>query len=134
MHPLTIIRIAVFVLFIATIAIAGDQTAPTYQQGTVMGWDTRLDSKTHGGFGNTPVRTDTRRTKVYELKGADLSYQIDDCGSFQSGKFTAGQAVDYRVDDKRLYIRREDGKEYKCKIEGTRVVEGPKADAPSAAH
>jgi hypothetical protein len=66
------------------------------------------------------------------LKGADLVYQIDDCGSFQSGKFDAGQSVDYRVDGERLYILHDNDKEYKCKIEGTRAVEGAKPDAPAA--
>jgi hypothetical protein len=42
--------------------------------------------------------------------------------------------VDYRVDetdqeDLRIYIRRDGGKEYKCKIEGKKVLE----DAKSAA-
>jgi len=41
--------------------------------------------------------------------------------------------VDYRVDetdkdDMRLYIRRDNGKEYKCKIEGKKALE----DAPPA--
>jgi len=42
---------------------------------------------------------------------------------FQSGKFDAGQSVDYRVDGERLYILHDNDKEYKCKIEGTRAVE-----------
>jgi hypothetical protein len=63
------------------------------------------------------------------LKGPDLVYQIDYCGAFQAGKFTAGQQVDYRVEDKRLYIRRDDGSEYKCKVEGTKTVDEPKTDA-----
>jgi hypothetical protein len=37
------------------------------------------------------------------------------------------------MDGERLYIRRDDGKEYKCKIEGTKATEGAKTDAPSAA-
>jgi hypothetical protein len=49
---------------------------------------------------------------------------VDYCGAFQAGKFETGQAVDYRVDGERLYIRRDDGKEYKCKIEGTSSAEG----------
>ena len=61
-------------------------------------------------------------------------YLVDYCGAFQAGKFELGQAVDYRVDetdqeDLRIYIRRDGGKEYKCKIEGKKVLE----DAKSAA-
>jgi hypothetical protein len=59
------------------------------------------------------------------------SYQIDYCGAFQAGKFQTGQAVDYRVDGEKLCIRRDDGKEYKCKIEGQKTAEGAKSDAPS---
>jgi hypothetical protein len=70
------------------------------------------------------------------LKGTDFLYQIDHCGDFQAGKFEAVQPVDYRVDGERLYIRRDEGKEFKCKIEGKKAVEGAKndtlaSDAPS---
>jgi len=71
---------------------------------------------------------------VYELNGADFVYKVDYCGAFQSGKFDIGQVVEYRVDGERLYIRREDGKEYKCKIEGTKAVKGAKTDDPSTSH
>jgi len=128
MNPLTVSRAVLFVLLIATIAVAADKTPPTYQKGTITGWDKRTDIRS-GAKGETV----TRNKKVYELKGADLVYQVDYCGAFQAGKFTAGQAVDYRVDGERLYIRRDDGKEYKCKIEGTKATEGAKTDAPSAA-
>jgi len=111
----------------ATIATSADKTPPTYQKGTIAGYDTRLDKWNMGSNSNS------RRAKVYELKGTDLVYQIDYCGAFQGGKFEAGQAVDYRVDGERLYILREDGKEYKCKIEGKKAVEGSKPDAPSTA-
>jgi hypothetical protein len=75
---------------------------------------------------------------VYELQGVDQVYLIDYCGAFQAGKFSLGQVVNYRVDeadkdDMRLYIRRDDRKEYNCKIEGKRVLEGAKTDAASAA-
>jgi hypothetical protein len=125
MKLLTILPTALFVLLVATIAAGADKTPPTYQKGTIMGYNTRVDP--WGGNGNY------RRAQVYELKGTDLVYRIDYCGSFQSGKFEAGQAVDYRVDGKRLYIRRDDDKEYGCKIEGTRVLEGTKPDAPATA-
>ncbi len=94
-----------------------------------------------GGYGTpgAPVNSSTRRIKVYELVGADLVYQIDNCGAFQSGKFAPGESVEYRVDGERLYIRHDGDKEYKCKIEGTRKAdavkppEGAKPDAPPAA-
>jgi hypothetical protein len=34
----------------------------------------------------------------------------------------------------RLYIRRDNGREYKCKIEGKKVSEGAKSADPSAKH
>ncbi len=78
--------------------------------------------------------TTKRRAKLYELSGADLVYKIDYCGRFQAGKFNIGQVVDYRVDGERLYIRREDGKEYKCKIEGTKAAKGATTDDASTTH
>lgn len=130
MNLLTVTRTTLFVLLAATIAL-GDNKTPTYQKGTITGWDTRIDVRSAGNG-----RTVRRRTKVYELKATDLVYEIDDCGAFQAGQFTAGQAVEYRVDeaDKRIYIRRDNGKEYKCKMEGARTVEGDETNAPSDAH
>ena len=127
------LRTALFILLAATIA-AADKTPPTYQKGTIKAWDIRVDSDTSGGTGATPVTTTKRRAKVYELEGNDLVYKVDYCGAFQAGKFNIGQVVDYRVDDERLYIRREDGKEYKCKIEGTKAAKGAKTDEPSTTH
>jgi hypothetical protein len=126
-------RTVPFILLAATIA-AADKVPPTYQKGTIKAWDIRIDSDTSGGSGALPVTTTTRRAKVYELSGADLVYKVDYCGAFQSGKFEIGQVVEYRVDGERLYIRREDGKEYKCKIEGTKAAKGAKTDDPSTSH
>jgi len=111
-----------------------DKTRPTYQQGTIKGWDKRTDIVWVGANGETLPRDKT----VYELKGTDLVYLIDYCGAFQAGKFRLGQAVKYRVDeadenDMRLYIRHDNGKEYKCKIEGKKTLEGAKTGAPSTA-
>ncbi len=111
-----------------------DESRPTYQQGTIKGWDKRTDIIWVGGNGQTLPRDKT----VYELKGTDLVYLIDYCGAFQAGKFSLGQAVNYRVDevdrnDPRLYIRRDNGREYNCKIEGKRTLEGAKTGMPSAA-
>jgi len=129
---MAVFRITVFVLLVAAIA-AADKT-PTYQKGTIKAWDIRIDSDTSGGSGAIPVTTTRRRAKVYELSGADLVYKIDYCGAFQAGQFDIGQVVDYRVDGERLYIRREDGKEYKCKIEGTKAAKAAKTDDPSVTH
>ncbi len=128
-----IFRTAVFVLLVATIA-AADKTPPTYQKGTIKAWNIRVDSDTSGGSGAIPVTTTKRRAKVYELSGGDLVYEIDYCGAFQAGKFDIGQVVEYRVDGERLYIRREDGKEHKCKIEGTKAAKAAKTDASSVGH
>ena len=93
------------------IANSQDKTS-TYQKGTITASDTELKD-----FSSIQGNADKHHVKVYELKGADQTYKISDCGAFQSGKFTAGQTVDYRVDGDRLYIRREDGKETKCSIQ-----------------
>jgi hypothetical protein len=137
MTRLTIPRIASFVLLVAAIATAADKPTHTYLKGTITGYDTRLDNQpwAAGVFGGTNRNGggDTkRRAKVYELKGTDLVYQIDYCGSFQEGAFEAGQAVDYRVDGDRLFILREDAKEYKCKVEGKKAIPVAKPDAPPA--
>ncbi len=117
----------------ATLAAGSDKTAPTYQRGTVKAWDTRIDVRNGGRNGSKVYR----HTRVYELRATELVYEIDDCGSFQAGQFTAGQTVEYRVDDSvkndpRIYIRRDNGKEFKCKMEGARMAEyadsGPLAD------
>lgn len=116
-----------------------EKKPPTYQQGTIMGYGVRRDSHIMGGGGgggpanspSSPVSTWTRKAKVYELKGSDLMYQVDYCGSFQAGKFKVGDVVDYRVDHERLYIRHDNDKEYSCQIEGTWALEGARTDAPS---
>lgn len=105
----TILRATLCILLAATIA-AADQTPHTYQKGTITGWDIRVDSSTSGG-GDSQVLTTKRRAKVYELKGSGLVYKVDSCGAFQAGKFNIGQAVDYRVDGERLYIRHDGNKE-----------------------
>jgi hypothetical protein len=78
----------------------------TYQQGTIKGWEKGTDIYWVGAHGETFPRDKT----VYELKGADMVCLIDYCGSFQAGKFSLGQTVNYRVDetdknDRRLYIQ-----------------------------
>ena len=65
-----------------------------------------------------------------------MVYLIDYCGSFQAGKFSLGQAVNYRVDetdkdDRRLYISRDNSQEYNCKIEGQKLLEPDRNDVPS---
>jgi hypothetical protein len=135
MTPSTTARIAFFVLLVATIAAAsGKKPAHTYQKGTILGYDTRHDTSpwSMGGAGGNNGGGMTRRAKVYELKGTDLVYQIDYCGSFQEGVFKPGQAVDYRLDGDRLRILHDGTKEYSCKIEGQRAVESPQPDAPPA--
>jgi hypothetical protein len=107
---------------------------PKYQQGTILGYDIRRDIYGGGGGGNgtpgSPVQT--RRAKVYELKGSDLIYKVDYCGAFQAGQFGIGQVVEYRIDRERLYIRHDNDKEYSCKIEGTRAAEDVKPNAAPA--
>jgi len=106
----------------------------TYQQGTIKGWEKGTDFYWVGARGETFPRDKT----VYELKGTDMVYLIDYCGSFQAGKFSLGQTVNYRVDetdkdDRRLYISHDNGAEYNCKIEGQKMLEHDKNEVPSAA-
>jgi hypothetical protein len=127
-------RTALFILLMAAIGLCQDKIPHTYQKGTITGWDTRIDVRS--GANNTKTY---RHTRVYDLKATDLIYEIDDCGSFQAGQFTAGQAVEYRIDDAdkndlRIYIRRENGKEFKCRMEGVRIVEDTEPAAPSDPH
>ena len=119
MTPLTIARTTLLAVLLATSAVGSD-TALTYQKGTIKSWDKRTDMGPFLDGNGEPL---PRNKTVFELKGIDFVYMIDYCGAFQAGKFELGQAVDYRVDetdkdDMRLYIRRDNGKEYKCKIEG----------------
>ena len=111
MNRSTLLRVAIPFVLTAAVATASDKAPPTYQNGSVQGWDIRVDTN---GSGNG-----SRRAKVYELRGSDLVYKIDYCGTFQAGKFGIGQAVEYRVEGERLYIRHDGDKEYNCKIEGT---------------
>lgn len=93
MKPTTF-RAALFVLlaFLLTAAIAGAQAPSSYRQGTI----TKIDPDSH---------------KTYFLKGAEAIYEIKNCGDLQ-----IGQAVDYRVDEFTIYIRREGAKDYKCTV------------------
>jgi hypothetical protein len=106
----------------------------TYQQGTIKGWEKGTDLYWVGPHGEPFPRDKT----VYELRGHDTVYLIDYCGSFQAGKFSLGQTVNYRVDetdmdDRRLYITHDNGKEYNCKIEGQQMLERDNKDLPSTA-
>ena len=51
-----------------------------------------------------------------------MLYQIDDCASF-----APDQIVEYRADGDRIYIRRDNGKEHKCRIEGAKKDASPTA-------
>ncbi len=108
------------------------KTQITYQQGTIKGWEKGEDMYWVGANGQSIPRDKT----VYELKGADMVYLIDYCGAFQAGKFSLGQTVNYRVDesdkdDLRLYISHDNGEEYKCKIEGQKILQSAKSDGAS---
>ena len=99
MNSFNIFRPALCIVLFTTIAIASDTSASTYQKGTI----TQEFSAEH---------------KSYDLKTGDSGYRINACGEFQNG-----QVVDYRVKDTNVFIRREDGKEYKCAIEATMTVD-----------
>lgn len=107
MNLSTLLRVALPFVLTAAVATASDKAPPTYQNGSVQGWDIRVDTGDSGhGF------MTRRRAKVYELRGSDLVYKIDYSGVFQAGKFGIGQAVEYRVEGERLYIRHDGDKEY----------------------
>ena len=109
-------------------------TSLVYQKGTISGYLVRREriasnggsGNATGGTGATPLSLvfgGVHKAKVYELDGPDLTYQVDYCGAFQKGRFAPGQAVEYRVDGERLYIRHDNNQEYSCQIEGKRLAE-----------
>ena len=102
--------------------------APKYQKGTIEGFEKRKDITTNGGAGVLAGAVAGGPTiltkKVYRLRGPDLIYEFDYCGSFQAGQFTPGQEVEYRVSANRLFIRHDNDKEYSCQIEGTEKLIG----------
>ena len=134
-NPLTILRIVLFVLLIATIATGKDKTPPTYQQGTITGWSTQVYQKSYARDSASLMG----HKKFYDLKGADRAYQIAGIdhpwrgGISACGPFETGQSVDYRIEDKKIYIRRENGKEQKCDIASEKTIERTGPDAPSTA-
>jgi hypothetical protein len=110
-----------------------------YLKGTILGWNTRVDTSTSGSNGQSlhAVFGNQRRTRIFELQGQNYVYAVDDCGSFQAGQFKPGQVVEYRVDDsskndKRIYIRHNGNKEYSCRMEGVRVLDAAGTSAPAA--
>jgi hypothetical protein len=116
-------------------AICADKTPPVYQQGTITGWSTQVYQKAYARDSASLMG----HKKFYDLKGTGLAYQITGIdhplwgGVGACGPFETGQAVDYRIEDKKIYIRRENGKEQKCDIASERTVEGAKTDAPPSA-
>jgi len=98
---------------------------PNYMKGTIWGYEALYRIAT-----NSTLRA-VRRTKVYELRGPDLIYEIAFCGAFQAGQFKEGQVVAYRVEGERLYIFRGNSeKDYNCQIE---AKSRPGNDSASAA-
>lgn len=106
--------------------LSADATSPECETGTIIGYKVRRDIDEF-------VRNNTRLAKVYELTGSKLVYQIDYCGAFQSGRFNAGQIVQFRVEQEndRLYIRHDGDKEYSCQLEGMRLIQAADSIAPS---
>jgi hypothetical protein len=128
MSSVTLARTAFLLVLLATFAAGSDKTPHTYLKGTITGWQNGVDLWGAGFDGQGVPREKT----VFELKGTDWIYLIDYCGAFQAGQFGIGQAVDYRLDSDRLYIRRDHGKEYKCKIEGQKTLPDSATVAPAA--
>jgi hypothetical protein len=128
MSSVTLARTAFLLVLLGTFAAGSDKTPHTYLKGTITGWQNGVDLWGAGFDGQGVPREKT----VFELKGTDWIYLIDYCGAFQAGQFGIGQAVDYRLDSDRLYIRRDHGKEYKCKIEGQKTLPDSATVAPAA--
>jgi hypothetical protein len=128
MNSMTIARTASLAVLLVTFAYGADKTPHTYLKGTITGWQNGVDLWGSSFDGQGIPREKT----VFELKGTDWIYLIDYCGAFQAGQFGIGQAIDYRLDADRLYVRRDNGKEYKCKIEGQKILQGADTVAPPA--
>ena len=91
-------------------------------KGTIEGYGTRRDSGSSGrNSSSLTFNIGGGKVKIYELHGAEANYEISACGSFQAGKFSPGQEVEYRVDGERLYIRHDGNRTYSCQIEGKRL-------------
>jgi len=118
LNPLTTLRLAAFVVLFAAAAVAGDNTSPTYRHGAITGWTTEHYVLTD----NAPGKTIFAHKPLYQLEGAEAIYEIDDCGSLRSGAFETGQAVEYRVSGKKLFIREQNAKELKCRIESVKTA------------
>ena len=114
-------------LLLTTFAASTDKAPPTYVKGTILGWTTRVDVYSSGQNG-----TNRRNIKVFELKGDTMIYQVDKCGAFQAGQFTPGQAIEYRLEGDKIYIKHDENKEYKCKMDGMRTPDGSKDDKGKA--
>jgi len=88
-------RIAIFVLLLAALASAGDQTA-TYQKGTI--------TKKFAADAGYSAQA------FYSLQGErSIPYQLKICADF-----TDGQSVEFRVKGDNVFIRSEGGKDIKC--------------------
>jgi hypothetical protein len=95
MNPLTILRVSLFVLLMAVIAVGEDKTPSSYQQGTIL-------------------KSYSSSSKLCDLREPVKTYRISNCGDFK-----AGQVVEFRVDNAKIYIQQENGKEHKSGIEAT---------------
>jgi len=87
MNLSTLLRVALPFVLTAAVATASDKAPPTYQNGSVQGWDIRVDTN-YSGNGSM-----SRRAKVYELRGSDLVYRIDFCGAFQAENSASGRPL-----------------------------------------
>lgn len=129
---LTVARAAILAVLLSTCAVGSDKTPHIYQKGTIKRWENRTDICGAGIVG-TDGEGVLRNETVFEWKGTDRVYLVGYFGAFQAAQFGLGQPVDYRAnDDQRVYIRRDNGKEYECKMKGQKVPEEAKSVAPLA--
>jgi hypothetical protein len=137
--PYAALRTIVFVLFSLSVMTAKDknQAPPTYLHGTITGWSNQVYQKSYA----RDAASRMGNKKFYDLKGAGLIYQIAGVdhpwrGAVSAcGPFIIGQAVDYRVEDNRIYFPRDNSKEQKCEISSERTDDDAKTDnSSSAAH
>ena len=120
-------------MIIATVATAADKKPPTYQKGTITGFNTMMQT---AGGGGPSGSVHSYGVKVYELRGTDSIYTLH-CLGWKVAKFTIGQTMDYRTDGDKFYVHPDNEKESRCVVVGARALdnakpaEGAKPSAPT---
>ena len=127
MSPFTALRRLLILLFLVTITAARgkDQTPNTYQQGTITGWSNQVYQKSYARdaasrMGNKKFYDLKSGNRIYQIAGIDHPWRgaVSACGPFD-----VGQLVDFRIEDGKVYFRRDNAKEQKCDISSERMAD-----------